>query len=75
MLFPEASTNVALRVSVGSHIRMADPTEATAALERAVDLFSAAIAMDPAEVRRRNLVDATVFPYRNATGAIYDSGD
>ena len=55
--------------------RGAGQPEATAALERAVDLFSSTIAMDPAEVRRRNLVTADEFPYRNATGSTYDSGD
>ena len=32
--------------------------EATAAIERAIDLFAAEIGMDPAEVRRRNLLPA-----------------
>ncbi|MEZ5215415.1 MAG: molybdopterin cofactor-binding domain-containing protein [Ilumatobacteraceae bacterium] len=30
--------------------------------------------MDPVEVRRRNLVAPDRFPYRNATGTVYDSG-
>jgi carbon-monoxide dehydrogenase large subunit len=55
--------------------RGAGQPEATAALERAVDLFSATIGMDPAEVRRRNLIGADEFPYRNSTGTTYDSGD
>ena len=36
--------------------RGAGRPEATAAIERAVDLFAAEIGMDPAEVRRRNVV-------------------
>ncbi|MGV9566228.1 xanthine dehydrogenase family protein molybdopterin-binding subunit [Streptomyces sp. NPDC003480] len=55
--------------------RGAGRPEATAAVERAVDLFAAEIGMDPAEVRRRNLVAADSFPFRTATGARYDSGD
>src|SRR6266700_867925 len=31
--------------------------------------------MDPAEVRRRNLISADAFPWTTATGAVYDSGD
>src|SRR6266545_8222166 len=48
---------------------------AAAAIERAVDLFAAEIGMDPAEVRRRNLIAPTSFPYRSPTGVEYDSGD
>src|SRR5215210_1726257 len=31
--------------------------------------------LDPAEVRRRNLIPADAFPYETASGARYDSGD
>ncbi|MFE3579865.1 xanthine dehydrogenase family protein molybdopterin-binding subunit [Streptomyces vinaceus] len=55
--------------------RGAGRPEATAAVERAVDLFAAEIGMDPAEVRRRNLIAADAFPFRTGTGARYDSGD
>lgn len=55
--------------------RGAGRPEATAAIERAMDLFAGQIGMDPVEVRRRNLVPAQAFPYRTATGAVYDTGD
>jgi aerobic carbon-monoxide dehydrogenase large subunit len=55
--------------------RGAGRPEATAAIERAVDLFAAAIGMDPAEVRRINLVPKDKFPYSTPCGATYDSGD
>jgi carbon-monoxide dehydrogenase large subunit len=58
-----------------SAYRGAGRPEATAAVERAVDLFAAEIGMDPAEVRRRNLIPAGSFPYTTASGAVYDSGD
>ncbi len=58
-----------------SAYRGAGRPEATAAIERAVDDFAAHIGMDPAEVRRRNLVPAEKFPYTTPTGAVYDSGD
>ncbi len=55
--------------------RGAGRPEATAALERAFDLFAAEIGMDPAEVRRRNLLPPFTEPHETAFGAKYDSGD
>ncbi|HET9075468.1 MAG TPA: xanthine dehydrogenase family protein molybdopterin-binding subunit [Acidimicrobiales bacterium] len=55
--------------------RGAGRPEATAAVERAMDLFAAEIGMDPAEVRRRNLISADSFPHTTPTGATYDIGD
>jgi len=55
--------------------RGAGRPEATAAIERAVDLFAAEIGMDPAEVRRRNLPGPEAFPFTNGTGTVYDSGE
>ena len=55
--------------------RGAGRPEATAAIERAMDLFAAEIGMDPAEVRRKNLVPADRFPHQTPCGAHYDSGD
>jgi aerobic carbon-monoxide dehydrogenase large subunit len=49
--------------------------EATFVMERLVDRFAAAIGMDPAEVRRRNLVPPDRLPYDNGLGWTYDSGD
>ena len=54
--------------------RGAGRPEATAAMERAVDLFAAEIGMDPAEVRRRNFVAPDKFPFQTKTGAMYDTG-
>ena len=55
--------------------RGAGRPEATSAVERAVDMFAAEIDMDPAEVRRRNFLDAAVFPHITVSGLSYDSGD
>ncbi|HLI42881.1 MAG TPA: xanthine dehydrogenase family protein molybdopterin-binding subunit [Acidimicrobiales bacterium] len=55
--------------------RGAGRPEATAAIERAVDLFAGEIGMDPAEVRRRNYIRADQFPFTTAVGTEYDSGD
>jgi carbon-monoxide dehydrogenase large subunit len=55
--------------------RGAGRPEATAAIERAIDDFAAEIGMDPADVRRRNVVDPGKFPFTTKTGAIYDTGE
>ncbi len=55
--------------------RGAGRPEASAAIERAMDLFAAEIGIDPAEVRRRNLLPAFTEPHANGFGALYDSGD
>ncbi|MGI9595244.1 MAG: xanthine dehydrogenase family protein molybdopterin-binding subunit, partial [Acidimicrobiales bacterium] len=49
--------------------------EATVAIERMIDRFAAEIAMDPAEVRRKNLVPRFVEPYTTGIGTVYDVGD
>lgn len=49
--------------------------EATFVIERLVDLYAAEIGMDPAEVRRKNMVAADKFPYDNHMGFVYDSGN
>ena len=59
---------------VGAY-RGAGRPEATATIERLVDIFAAEIGMDPAEVRRRNLIPADKFPYTTPTGLVYDSGE
>jgi carbon-monoxide dehydrogenase large subunit len=55
--------------------RGAGRPEASAAIERAMDLFAVEIGMDPAELRRRNLIAADAFPYETPAGATYDTGD
>ena len=54
--------------------RGAGRPEATALLERAMDQLAARLEMDPAELRRRNLIPPEAFPFESPTGASYDSG-
>ncbi|MGH7765122.1 MAG: xanthine dehydrogenase family protein molybdopterin-binding subunit [Candidatus Dormibacteraceae bacterium] len=54
--------------------RGAGRPEATSLIERAMDMLAAELRMDPAELRRRNLISGP-FPYRTVTGLEYDSGD
>ena len=49
--------------------------EAAFCIERTLDLIAIELGLDPAEVRRRNYVPATAFPYTTCTGVVYDSGD
>jgi CO/xanthine dehydrogenase Mo-binding subunit len=56
-------------------LRGAGRPEATQVLERAVDTFAAELGLDPADVRRRNLIGADQFPYQTVVGATYDIGD
>jgi carbon-monoxide dehydrogenase large subunit len=55
--------------------RGAGRPEATAAVERAMDIFAAEVGLDPVEVRRRNLIPRDAFPYTTVSGATYDVGD
>jgi carbon-monoxide dehydrogenase large subunit len=55
--------------------RGAGRPEATAALERAIDLFATEIGADPGDVRRKNLLAPFTEPHRTAFGALYDTGD
>src|SRR5919204_2497951 len=66
-----AATNT---TPIGAY-RGAGRPEATALLERMVDLLAARLDLDPAEVRRRNFIPADAFPHHTPSGARYDSGD
>jgi carbon-monoxide dehydrogenase large subunit len=59
---------------VGAY-RGAGRPEATAAIERMVDIFAAEVGLDPADVRRRNLLPPFTEPHTTVTGAKYDTGD
>ena len=50
-------------------------TEASYFIERMVDVLARKLDMDPAELRRRNLIARDRFPYTSALGWEYDSGD
>jgi aerobic carbon-monoxide dehydrogenase large subunit len=44
-------------------------------MERLLDLVAERAGLDPAEVRRRNLLPREAYPFKSTTGLIYDSGD
>ncbi len=66
-----ASTNTP---PVGA-LRGAGRPEATAFLERVIDMGAKTIGMDPIEFRRQNLIGKDKFPYQTLMGSQYDSGD
>ena len=55
--------------------RGAGRPEATALVERGMDLLAVELGLDPVELRRRNLLRREDFPHTTATYAAYDSGD
>ncbi|NUS50424.1 MAG: xanthine dehydrogenase family protein, partial [Nocardioidaceae bacterium] len=55
--------------------RGAGRPEAAAMLERLMDLAADQLGVDPAEIRRRNLLPPDAFPHKTLTGATYDTGD
>lgn len=69
-----ARTVVTNTTSIAAY-RGAGRPEATAAIERAMDLFAAEIGKDPAEVRKLNVVAPDRFPFQTKGGVEYDSGE
>ena len=55
--------------------RGAGRPEATALVERAMDMLAAELGMDPVALRRKNLIGPDEFPYTTVTGVTYDTGD
>ena len=60
--------------AVMSAYRGAGRPEAIALIERAMDMLAMELRLDPAELRRRNLIGGP-FPYTTATELTYDTGD
>jgi carbon-monoxide dehydrogenase large subunit len=56
-------------------VRGAGRPEATFVVERMMDLAAAELGMDPAEIRRRNMVQPNQFPFQTAVALQYDSGN
>lgn len=55
--------------------RGAGRPEAIYLIERLMDRAAAALKIDPAELRRRNLIPPAAMPYETPMGETYDSGD
>ena len=55
--------------------RGAGRPEAIYLIERLFDVAAQKLGLDPAEIRRRNLIAPEQMPYTNAMGQVYDSGN
>lgn len=64
----------ATNTTVVSAYRGAGRPEAMSLIERAMDMLAIELGMDPAELRRRNMIVGE-FPYTTATGVVYDTGN
>ena len=70
----EAHCVVTSTTPLGAY-RGAGRPEAAAMLERAMDMLAVELEMDPADLRRRNLIPPDRFPHTTQGGATYDSGE
>jgi aerobic carbon-monoxide dehydrogenase large subunit len=55
--------------------RGAGRPEATALIERAMDMLAVELGMDPTEVRRKNFIPPEEFPAKTVCGTTYDTGE
>lgn len=69
----EATGFVCNRTPTGAYRGFGQP-EANFALERCMHIAARKLGLDPAEVRKRNLVDSQHMPYSVPTGLVLDSG-
>ena len=69
------TTSVVTNTTPTVAYRGAGRPEATAAIERSMDLFAHEVGMDPADVRRKNLIPPFQQPYTTVVGQTYDVGD
>ncbi len=69
------TTSVVTNTTPTVAYRGAGRPEATAAIERAMDMFAAEIGKDAAEVRRLNLIPKFMEPHTTAIGGTYDVGN
>ena len=58
-----------------SNYRAPGGAPGTYVLERIIDMAAHEMGIDPAEIRRRNLIPASAMPYRLPINASYDCGD
>jgi len=69
-----AFTAVLTNTATTGPYRGAGRPEAIFLIERLMDTAARKLRLDPAELRRRNMIAPTQMPYKNAMGQTYDSG-
>jgi carbon-monoxide dehydrogenase large subunit len=70
----QGTTVVTNTTTIGAY-RGAGRPEATQLIERVIDVAAHELAIDPAEIRRRNFIAPEAFPVTTVTGGAYDSGE
>ena len=65
---------IATNKTTHGSLRGIGKADASYILERLVDIVARQLKLDPIDIRMKNFIPADQFPYRNATGALYDSG-
>ncbi|HEY4405756.1 MAG TPA: xanthine dehydrogenase family protein molybdopterin-binding subunit [Xanthobacteraceae bacterium] len=68
-------TGVLTHTMMTGHYRGAGRPEAAYVLETMVDIAARTLAIDPAELRRRNIIAADAMPFQTALAYTYDCGD
>ena len=70
-----AARSAATNTTPTSAYRGAGRPEATALIERAMDILAAELNLDPVDIRRKNFIPPDAFPYKTKGGYTYDSGN
>ncbi|MFQ5898740.1 MAG: xanthine dehydrogenase family protein molybdopterin-binding subunit [Candidatus Methylomirabilia bacterium] len=70
----EAAGALTTTAPIGAY-RGAGRPEAAFLIERLVDEAARVLGIDPVDVRRKNFIPPERFPFRSATGQVYDSGN
>jgi carbon-monoxide dehydrogenase large subunit len=65
---------IATNKTTHGSLRGIGKADASYILERLVDIAARELKIDPIDIRMKNFIPAEAFPYRNVTGALYDSG-
>lgn len=72
--YVERRVTLTNKTPIGAYRGYGQP-EVNFAYERLIDQLARRLAMDPVELRAQNMVKQSELPWRNPTGAVYDSGD
>jgi carbon-monoxide dehydrogenase large subunit len=72
--YAERRVTLTNKTPVGAYRGYGQP-EVNFAYERLVDQLARRLGVDPVELRAKNMVAPQDMPWRNPTGAVYDSGD
>ncbi|SFO60312.1 carbon-monoxide dehydrogenase large subunit [Pseudonocardia ammonioxydans] len=72
--YTERRVTLTNKTPIGAYRGYGQP-EVNFAYERLMDQLARRLNLDPVELRARNMVTSQDMPWRNPTGAVYDSGD